>query len=172
MAFATGCKSAPPTQYFTVSMDRAAQAPPALNVTVDRFRASEALARPQILIKKSPTQVDYYLAQEWAAGVDELVEQKLRAELGAPREGLREIVVAGEVLSFEQVDVAGGAEAHLKLLVQFRENAGSRYDQALLEKTYDMRKPAASATAAAVVEALSAALEDAAAEIARDAATL
>jgi hypothetical protein len=76
------------------------------------------------------------------------------------------------VLSCEQVDGAGGAEARMQLRVTFRDPAEKRYREPLLVKTYEVSRPAASNTAGAVVEALSVCAELIAAEIAADAGAL
>jgi len=164
----------------------AAAAPRVCNLDVGRLRPGQVLARTDILIKKSPTEIEYYVAERWAAGLEELVPQKLEVEFGPDDPGRPTIVVSGTILAFEQVDApavsAPGESAenaavappsvHVKLDLAFHLEDAGRYDKPLFEKVYDARRPAASGDPGAVVRALSEALEQLAAEIAADAARL
>ncbi|MCC6144251.1 MAG: membrane integrity-associated transporter subunit PqiC [Candidatus Hydrogenedentes bacterium] len=169
VACAAGCVTAPGTRYYTLDMTRAAQDSP-VNLVVDRLQASEALTRKNILIKNTPTQVEYYAADEWAADVAEMITQKLESEFGPRAEGRPTLLLSGTVLAFEQVDASGGAQAHARLALELRTERGSRLDQPLLEKTYEVLLPAAAPQPNAVVVALGEGLEQIAAEIMADAA--
>ncbi len=165
-----GCASAPKVRYFTLDMESSGQSSPQVNLAVERIRVGEALARKDILIKKSPTEIEYYAAAQWAANLDELVANKLRSEFGPKHDGAAMVVVAGELLAFEQVDVPGGAEAHVRLAAMFRWPEATPPEGLPFERVYDVRLRAASPTASAVVEALSKCLEQIAASMAADAA--
>jgi len=135
------------------------------NIDVDRLRPAEALTRTDILIEKSPTEIEYYARDRWAAGLSELVAEKLESELGPDLDGRATIVISGKILAFGQAD---GAGAHIKLDVELRREDASRHDKALFEKTYEKSLPAGGNGPSAVVRALSRGLEMIAREIADD----
>lgn len=172
LAAVTGCFSTPTPRYYTLDMRPSGETRPPVRLVVDRLRPSEALAREGILIQTSPTQIEYYAADQWAANLGELVTHKLEAEFADPADASRTVVVTGSILDFEQVDVPGGAEGYVRLALEFRDAGAGRYDPPLLEKTYEARVPAEAAAAEAVVRALSQGLKDVAAAIAKDAAAL
>ena len=167
-----GCASTTPSRYYTLDMTASGAAASAVNLYVDRIRAAEALTRKTILIKKSPTEIEYYALDEWAASVNELVTEKLVAEFGPKQDGRKSIGLSGTILAFEQIDLPDGVEAHVKLALTFRAEGTARYEEPLLEKNYEARMPAAESSAPAVVRALSACLEQIAADVAADAGAL
>lgn len=168
----TGCTSAPPSEYFTLDM-RPSGAPAApLNIEIGMINITEPLAQSNLLIKKSPTQVERYAAGQWAGGLDEMLKEKLRTELGVQSGSARSLTLTGDLLAFEQVDVAEGAVAHVKLDAELRETGKSRYTPALLKKTYDITVPAKAPEANEAVIALSRAVEQLAAQVVADASKL
>ncbi len=169
LAVAAGCASVPEIRYFTLDMSPSGEVEPAVNVAVERLRTAEALARKDILIKKSPTEIEYYAQDQWAATLTEIVTEKLSAEFAPPKEGRPSISITGTILGFEQVDVPSGAEARVKLDLAFQKNHRS---DPLLEKVYEVSLPAEAKKASAVVLALSACLEQLAVQIVADAAQL
>lgn len=172
MCWLTACASTPKVNYYTLAMDPSGTVRPSVNLTVEEVRVGEALNRSRIMIQVSPTEIDYYATEQWAGGLGEMLRQKLAAEFGQPEEGRRSFQVAAMVLSCGQVDVPGGAVARMQLAVTVRDPAVKRYQKPLLEKTYEASRPAAQASAGAVVQALSICAEEIAAEIAADAAAL
>ena len=164
----SACASAPRIHYYTISMEPSGQARPTVNLEVERLQTTDALSRNQILIATSPTTIDYYATDVWAASVGELVQLKLQAEFGPPAEGRTTFQVSGMVLAFEQVDTPGGADALVRLEIDVRDTSAKKFDPPVLSKTYEARRPAASASASAVAAALSKCLEQIAAEIATD----
>ena len=166
------CVSSPDLDFYTLDMTPSGRAEPAVNLDVERFTVTGMLARDPIVVQHSETGIDFYATDRWAAGLGELVERKLQAELSGSREGRRTLVVGGEVIACQQVDVPGGAEARLALAVTIREAGAPRRGQPLLAKTYSSTRPAETASAGAVVRALSRAAEDIAAAIASDASAL
>lgn len=173
MVLAAGCASVPETNYFTLDMTPSRPAPElTTNVIVDRLRPSEALARPGIMIMKTPTQIEYYAADHWAANLGELVTQKLQAEFPATDPARPTVVVSGSILEFSQIDMPAGAEVSIRLELSMRPEGTSMYREPLLRKTYEHRASAPGMTAAAVVEALSQGLENVAAQLAADIARL
>lgn len=171
-AVAAGCAGAPEPRFYTLDMTSSGTVEPAVNVDVDRLRAHDALTRVDILVKKSPTQIEYYALDRWAASLSELVPEKLRSELGSHAKDRPTFVVNGEILAFEQVDRESGADAHIKLDLTYHREGESRYDTPLFRKQYELFTPADSAHPSSVVEALSKGLEMIAAEIAHDASAL
>ncbi len=164
-----GCATTIETQYYTLDLrdsDPAASAP---RLCVDRIMLAEPLSRKDILIQTTPTQIEYYATAQWAAGIDDLIAQKLEAEFGNPVCDQSPYLLSGTVYEFEQVDLPGGAEAHVKFAVEIR---AQRYEEPVFKKTYTERAPANSADPNAVVQTLSACVERIAAQIMADAAAL
>ncbi|MFP4499910.1 MAG: ABC-type transport auxiliary lipoprotein family protein [Candidatus Hydrogenedentota bacterium] len=180
LALLAGCATAPETRYHMLDMSAAGElADATVNVEVDQLRAAQALRRPTLMIKRSPTEVEYYAEHEWSADVAELVTEKFRAEFGDPVPGKPTILIAGHIRAFEQVDTPDGPKPHIKIEIAFRTPDTSRYEEPLLEVTYENdysdTPPVAAATASAddqataVVRGLSNTLEKLAATIQRDA---
>ena len=61
------CASTPEPHYYTLDMTPAQDPAAEHLVRVERFTAAEPLARRNILIKKTPTQIEYYVGHQWAA---------------------------------------------------------------------------------------------------------
>lgn len=166
------CASAPKIDYYTLGMEPSGRAEPTVNLSVERFRSTEALGRSQIMVLASPTRVEYYATDQWAGSIGELVQRKLAAEFGAPVEGRKSLVVSGKVVACEQVDRAGGAEARVTLEVVVRDAELPRYQPPLLERSYSSSRPVTNPSAGAVVEGLSRCVEEIAADIAADTSSL
>ena len=166
------CASAPDINYYTLDMSPSGKVETAVNLVVGKFATTESLGRSQILIHTSPTRIEYYATDRWAAGVGELVERKLAAEFGPSVEGRPSLKVTGRVIAFGQRDEATGVKARVELAVVIRDGQAKSYEDPLLQKTYEVTRNADGPMPDAVVEALSAAMEEIAAEIAADAAAL
>ncbi|HOJ34631.1 MAG TPA: LPS assembly lipoprotein LptE [Candidatus Hydrogenedentes bacterium] len=167
--FASGCATtSKPIHYYTLDMTPSGKALCSRGIVIEIFRSAEPLLRRNIMIKATPTQVEYYAADEWVASVDELVTQKLRAELGENNPQRREAVLSGTVLAFEQQDTTNGARAYAKVHVTVRKWQDAREKEWLLEKTYDAAVDMKAPKPGAAAEALSRALEQIAAQIAAD----
>jgi len=167
-----GCASAPNLDYYTVDMTSSQKASVELNLEVGRFAISERLDRTQIVIQQTPTRIDYYSNERWAASVGEMVEHKVAAEFGPMVDGRRILIVSGKVTAFEQVDSPSGPRALARLEVAIREGGAKRFETPLLEKTYEASRTAETNSVDGVVQALSRAIEDIAVEIAADATGL
>jgi hypothetical protein len=181
LALLSGCATAPDMRYHTLDMTPSGSAGTLpVNVTVEALRAGQAVRRPEIMVKRSPTEIEYYAEHAWAADVAEVVREKLAAELGPKDPEKPAILVWGTIQAFGQVDTPEGAKPHIKLELAFRLSGTSRYAEPLLEVTYENRPgeepavapPSAKAedAARAVVIALSGRLADMSREIGRDAA--
>ena len=167
-----GCASTPNLDYYTLDMSPSGKVKADFNLEVDRFAISEKLDRTQILIQYTPTRIDYYATERWAASVGEMVEEKLAVEFGPAVDGRRTLIVSGRVIGFEQVDSSSGPQALARLEIAIREGGAKRFETPLLEKTYEASRAADVNSVDGVVRALSRAIEDIAAEIAADAAGL
>lgn len=167
-----GCTTTPPPRYYTLDMAPSGTVHPECDFVVARIRATEPLARRDILVKKTPTEIEYYALEQWAADPGLLVSEKLAAELGHRPDAAKRIEISGEVLAFEQIDRHGGAEAHLKLYLEFRTAEQRPFDEPAMKRTYDLYLPVEATPPAGVVLALSKGLEHIAAAVAADAATL
>lgn len=166
------CASAPDIDYYTLDMDPSGKVETGTNLVVGRFSTTESLGRSQILIHTSPTRIEYYATDRWASGVGELVERKLAAEFGPSVEGRQSFKVTGRVVAFEERDDVTGVKARVELAVVIRDGQAKGYEDPLLQKTYEVTRNVDGRMPDAVVEALSAAMEEIAAEIAADAAGL
>ena len=165
IASITGCASAPKARYYTVNMTPSAKQAGKHNIDVDRLRTAESLAKRNILVKKTATELEYYASDEWVASLGDIVREKLEAEFGEDVHARKTYLLDGEILSFQQEDTATGADAYIKLSISIREANGSRYEQPLFEHVYEARVTAGAATPVAVVEALGKGLEAIAADI-------
>jgi uncharacterized lipoprotein YmbA len=172
LCIVSACASAPKIDYYTLGMEGSGQARPQTNLVVERLVTTEALGRSQVMIQVSATRVEYYATDQWVSGLGGVVQRKLAAEFGPPVAGRKSLTVSGTVLACEQVDVAGSAEAWMKLGIVIRDPEKPRYETPLLEKNYEARLSVPKSNAAAVVNGLSRCAEQIAAEIAADASTL
>jgi uncharacterized lipoprotein YmbA len=171
LALGTSCASTPNLSYYIIDMESSARAEGGVDARVERFVVSERLDRRQIVILSSPVRVEHYATARWAAGVGEMVQTKLAAELG-PSGDDPAWVIGGRVTAFEQIDTSSGPRARVAIDVRIREAGAARSDGAEVAKTYEAEVPADGGGAEAAVRALSRALEDVAAEIARDIAAI
>jgi ABC-type uncharacterized transport system auxiliary subunit len=146
------------------------KAKPRVNLHIESLGESEALARKAILIKKRPTQIEYYTLDQWTGTLGAIVTQKLETEFGPRIDGAKTIVLTGAILDFGQVDVPEGAQVCARRGVEFHEKGASRHTEALDKRTYERVLPAGDRTAATVVEALSRCMESITADMASDTA--
>jgi len=172
VAVVAGCATTGELRYYTLDMSPSGQARPEYNLDLTRLHAAQALARSNILIKKTSTEIEYYAVDHWAAGVADLVREKLESEFGEPERDRDVILISGVVLAFEQVDVDGGATAHIKLELEFRRANEGRTGDPLMKRTYEANLPAGTMEAGSVVRALSQGLEEVAVRIAEDTSAL
>ena len=166
------CASAPSLNYYTLDMTASDATDGTVNLVVDHFTVSEKLDRHQIVIQQSPTRVSYYAEDSWASSIGEMVEQKLAAEFGPVDGGLKSLIVEGRVVAFEQVDAAAGPMARVGFDITIRDGDSKRYETPLLEKSYEAEESASENNVDAIVQALSRAVEEIAAQIAEDVAKL
>ncbi len=152
----------------TLNMAPSGKARAAHNIDVTALRRHESLSRNSILIRPTPTSVEYYAADRWAASVSTLVAEKLESEFGAPVEGRDTVQLSGAILAFERVDDAAGSAARVKLDLTLQRNALKGETRPILWKVYEETVPAASPSAQDVAKALSQSLETIAAAIAAD----
>ncbi len=167
-----GCASAPEVHYYTLDMGASGKIHDGPAIEIGIFRPSDALSRPELMIHTSPTEIEYYQADQWAANLADLVEEKLAVELESSAWSAEAVRLDGDILAFEQIDTPGGADAHIKLEIRVRETNTSRTSQPLLRKIYEERIPARTNKPGAVVIALSRALEEIAVQISVDIGTL
>ena len=169
---AAGCVSVPEVNYYTLDLRSSGRISGAFVIDSVRIRVGEAVSRREIMIRTSPTQVEYYATQVWAAGLDEQISEKLKAEFGArPVPDSIRIDIVGELLAFEQVDTPEGADAHVKIDLTITRSIANSEEKIEFSKVYETTVAADAQTAPAVVEALSHATELIASEIAEDLAS-
>lgn len=159
------CASVPQYRYYTLDMSPRAGIDAPITVESVRISVNQALARPEILVRTSPTQIEYYALDRWAGGLDEQIDEKLKTEFGNPGPDPIRLRIDGMLMAFEQVDTPAGAEVRVKidLSVEARDGQPIRFT-----KLYYHSQPASAPNVDAVVEALSRAVEAIATEIAAD----
>lgn len=167
-----GCATSPSPNLYTVNMEPSAESGSPVNIAIARLRVAESLHNKRILIKKSPTEIEYYATAQWAASLDEILQEKLAAEFGPMDTDRPTYALSGTLQAFEQVDRPDGAEAHVKLKLEVREAGESQYSTPLIAKVYDVYLPVDGDTAGDVVKTLSACLEEVARAIVSDIAAL
>ena len=163
-----GCAHVETPRFYTLDMSASGKAASAYDIRIDRIRPFEPLMRSNILIKTSPTEIEYYALDQWAANLGELVAQKLAAEFAGDPAGRPVLMLTGTVLAFEQVECSEGCKAMARLEIAVREETAGRHDAPLLSKTYEAVRPAGNEGVPGLVRGLSACLEDIAAQIVRD----
>jgi len=169
---AGGCASSPEPSLYTLNMEPSAQAGSPVNIEMTRLRVAEALQNKRILIKKSPTEIEYYAAAQWAASLDELLAEKLALEFGEEEPNRETMVLNGSLLAFEQIDDPAGPVAHVRLAIEARKEGASQYSKPELAKIYDVREPAESPGPGGIVKSLSQCLEETARQIVADISAL
>jgi len=162
------CLSTPDARFYTLDMAPSGAAKPGVHLEIVRVQTLESLSRAEILIQTSPTQLEYYAEDTWSASLQELVGEKMRAELGEKTEGQASFDLTVHLQAFQQVDTPSGAEAWAKLSAEVREPGASLHAAPLFERTYEARIPAASAEPNAVVLTLGKCLEEITAKLAAD----
>lgn len=170
MLGASGCVSTPKNRFYTLDMTPSGKIQTAPALQIELIRPIEMLNRREILVRKSPTEIEYYAGACWASAINELVSQKLKAEWGEGTKADHAIVVWGTLLECGQVEESMGSKAHLRLQLMFRPKGTSRYDTPLFEKVYDVTKPVSRATPDQVAVALTRCLEEMARQITDDVA--
>lgn len=163
------CASVPAFRYYTLDMAPRANLDAPIVLDSVRISVNEALARPEILVRTSPTKVEYYALDRWAGGLQEQLDEKLKSEFSSRANNPYVVRISGVLMAFEQVDTPGGVEARVKLDARFEISGGGLPgDDLTFSRLYLKTEPAASATPDAVVEALSHAVEAIALEMAND----
>lgn len=168
MAILTGCVSVTESNYFTLDMRSSGQVESSFALEDVRIRPGEAVSRPEIMIRTSPTEVEYYATQRWAANLGEQLGEKLKSEFGEPSGASLGVTISGTLLAFEQIDTAVGADARIKLDIYVSFPSQDGESTLSFSRIYETVVRADEAAASAVVRALSRGLESIAAELAGD----
>ncbi len=166
MVFVAGCVSVPEPNYYTLDMRPSGGIEAPFVLESVRIRPGEAVSRREIMIRTSPTEIEYYATQLWAADLGEQLREKLKAEFGRAEAPALAVTIDGNLLAFEQVDTKDGAEARVKL--DLRVSLDTPGGRRSFSKIYETVVRAEAQAAPAVVEALSRALESIAAELSED----
>jgi len=153
----SGCASAPEYRYYTVDMQPHAQLTPAARVEGVRVVVNQALNRPEIMIRTSPTQIEYYALDRWAAGLDEQIRQKISAEFAVAAGELPAVEIICTLMAFEQVDTPAGPQVRATIDATIQSKSSRPIIS--IQKLYTVEEKAAAPGAAAAVEALSRAVE-------------
>lgn len=168
VAILTGCVSVTESNYFTLDMRSSGQVESSFALEDVRIRPGEAVSRPEIMIRTSPTEVEYYATQRWAADLGEQLGEKLKSEFGQPSGSSPGVKIVGTLLAFEQIDTEGGADARVKLDVSVSLASLNGESAISFSRIYEIVVRADEAAAPAVVRALSRGVESIAGELAED----
>ncbi len=168
VAFVAGCVSVSEPNYYTLDMRSSGRIETPFVLESVRIRPGEAVSRREIMIRTSPTEIEYYATQLWAADLGEQLSEKLKAEFGPAQAPALAVTIDGDLLAFEQVDTKDGAEARVKLDLRVSLDPGGDGERRSFSKIYETVVAAEAQAAPAVVEALSRGLESIAAELAED----
>ncbi len=107
----SGCASVPQYRYYTIDMTpRAELTPPVRIEGVRIFTINQALQRPEIMIRTSPTQIEYYAIDRWASGLEEQIAEKINTEFASASSDLQLFNITATLMAFEQVDTPAGPE--------------------------------------------------------------
>ncbi|MGD1156082.1 MAG: ABC-type transport auxiliary lipoprotein family protein [Terriglobia bacterium] len=123
-----GCGGVPKTYYYTLQVPAA---PPPNDpktgyvLGVERFRAPEMLRDDRIVYYVSPTQMNYYQYHRWGADPATMLSEFTAQWVGStgvfaevrilPARERLDYMLAGRVLSFEEVDHEGGGNVRVAL---------------------------------------------------------
>lgn len=168
MAVLVGCASVQQVDYYTLDMTSSGRVDAAITLLDVDVRPGEAVAKREIMIRVSPTEIEYYALHRWAADLSEQLSEKLKAEFGQPAPGDAWASIKGDLLAFEQVDTPEGADARVKMDLRIGLNDFDGKGSKTYTKVYEVVTHADAATPGAVVRALSSGVETIAAEIAAD----
>ncbi len=168
MVCLAGCVSVPQSNYYTLDMRSSGQIDAHFVLDSVRIRPGEAVSRREIMIRTSPTEIEYYATQLWAADLGEQLSEKLKAEFGPALTPSLAVTIDGDLLAFEQVDTADGADARVKLDLRVTLDPGDDGERRSFSKIYETIVTAGTQEASAVVKALSQGLESIAVELAED----
>ena len=127
----TGCGKVPKSHYYTLESSLPLP-PPAVTVPVEisvaRFRASQALSQDRLMYRPSPYRVDFYEYHRWADAPPDLVTQNLILHLRrsgmfravtSMRDGVSaDYLLRGRIERLEEVDSAEGVSARVALSVE------------------------------------------------------
>ena len=161
------CASVPAYRYYTLDMRPSGNVSGSARLDSVVVRVGEALSKNELLVRTSPTQIEYYALDRWASGLDEQIAEKLLAEFSTASPNAPAIWIESNLLAFEQVDTPGGADAYVKIDVRAGWfNDGRRNTD--VHRIYDRTVPADSSTPDAVVQALSRTVEAIALDIANE----
>ena len=169
-----GCVTHSPARYYTLDMRPSGSVTPPHAFQVERFQVAQALSRDEIMIKMSPTEVEYYATDRWVAHIGELVARKLQVELEQenPDPEAPKLEVAGTIHAFEQVDTPDGAEVYVALEIIVRKPTDSRHALPRFQRHYRENRPTAGPGPVDTVTTLSRVMEEIARQFAVDVADM
>ncbi len=168
MACIAGCLSVSEPNYYTLDMRASGRVEALFVLESVRIRPGEAVSRREIMIRTSPTEIEYYATQLWAADLGEQLSEKLKTEFGPTDASAAAVNIDGDLLAFEQVDTNDGADARVKLDLLVTVDSDTGGEPHSFSKIYETVVTAEAQAAPAIVEALSRGLEKIAAELAED----
>jgi ABC-type uncharacterized transport system auxiliary subunit len=169
---ACGCASVPKTHFYTLanvapSVTAGADSAGPL-IRIERLAVAEPYAGRRIVYRPKPMEVAFWELRRWAEPPDKMITAAVAARLAASGmfRGVdtfpyswdeADLILRGAVLAFEEVDRGDEWYGHVKLFFELID-AGSR--RTLWSSKMEAEKKAAARTPDALVEALTAALDE------------
>jgi ABC-type uncharacterized transport system auxiliary subunit len=170
---AFGCAPMPKAHFYTIAPVASSSAADAdttkPSIRVERLSVAEPYAGRRIVYRPAGSEVDFWEYRRWAESPDMMITAGVAAHVGASglfgdvdtfpySWGDVDLILRGAVLAFEEVDKGNDWYGHVKL---FLELIDSRSRKTLWSGKVETEKKAAAKTPEALVDALSAALDEA-----------
>jgi ABC-type uncharacterized transport system auxiliary subunit len=151
---AAGCASAPVKQYYTMNYvpepmkERRNPSAYPYSVRIKKFDIEEAYARPQIVYRKSPFEMQYYFFRVWAVKPVDMVSDLLEKHLASANlvshvirrldEGVKpDYELSGKIEALEEYDNENVWFAHFALRIQLTR---IKDDRIMYSRRFDDRK--------------------------------
>lgn len=168
IALSAGCMGTPNARYFTLDLSPSANHVTNWHIDVEQIRLSDALTRPALVVETGATELEYYNDARWASSLEELVNEKLRAELGSSGSVEHQFRMRGKILNFAENEVEAETRAHVRLYAEFWRESAPRFSPPDFQKSYEVYVSVDEDNLSAVAAALSRGLEQIAGEIRQD----
>jgi uncharacterized lipoprotein YmbA len=168
IAFSAGCIGTPNSRYFTLDLAPSANHVTDWQVEVEQIRLSDALTRPALVVETGATELEYYNNARWASSLEELVNEKLRAELVSLGRVEHRLRMRGKLLNFAENEAEAETRAHVRLYAEFWRESAPRFSPPDFQKSYEAFVLVGEDNLSAIAAALSRGLEQIASEIRQD----
>ncbi|HOK09525.1 MAG TPA: ABC-type transport auxiliary lipoprotein family protein [Candidatus Hydrogenedens sp.] len=168
-----GCISAPPLHYYTLewSLKHQQDTSQPLWLQVASIKLAEPLKRKEIMIRKSPVEIEYYSTHLWASSLEELLTHKINQSFMCENlsKNTPDVYLHIDVLNFEVVEMSPQINVDVKFVVQFLNPENMKL---ITQKVYAVEKQPADKDVKEVVKTLSLCVDEIIDNIYKDATHL